>query len=193
LWTPECNTIVVHLVTGGPELNDARVIDSCTLKRCNDPSRPQTPSLANTEIWTFTSASGPIADRAAPLLAFGGYVAFGSEDQVVHGGCAAANGIVRTDTIVSIPDTTLATDQSVLRFQVSQYNSEAVVRLKDISIDVYRPYPDMLKFVSEPSGSAGAYVVASPVPSSGPRAPMAIVGTKIFTIGRDSAVHTFDL
>ena len=172
--SPECNSIMIYLPDAQPnfQLKDDRIVTSCEHFRCSDPSRPQTAATGNSEIWTLS--------RPSPTTqAFGGYVAFGTEEQVLHGGCAAADGVVRADTVVTVPETILSGDQSILRFQVSQYNANAVVRLKNLLFDMYLPYAEMTSFIPEPSG--------------GP-SPIAVGGTKIYTTSRQGGIVTsFDL
>ena len=198
---PECNTIFVKKTDTSDYFYVAdsdRMIDVCNLHRCPDPREPPKAPNAKFEIWSFVSserswAVGSDLDNRF----YGGYVAFGTAQQVIHGGCAAVEGLILPDvlTVVTIPETELRLPSSVLKFQVSQYNAEARVRLQDVLFDIYMPYPDHVFYIEEPFTSPGNYLYREAMHAGGARAPIVYTsdGNNLILTRRDTSLSIFPI
>jgi hypothetical protein len=157
LIRPGCNLIASLPVDSGG-------VASCSFYRCPDPSKVSFTHSDDFEVWSHIADDG--RQRS-------GYVAFGVPDRVIHGGCASPNGFIQNQgrkTTVTIPETTVRYQNSI-RWQISQYNAEARVRISNIQLELFvRNQPNVLFHESyfTPAGSdplAGNSRLGSP---SGP-------------------------
>ena len=128
---------------------------SCTLFACS--SRPPTaaiPSASGLSAWYLS-----FRDQLSTSF-YGGYVAFGTADLVVYGGCQSPNGLIPTDSpiTITIPETDLGSLQSVIRIQTSQYTADARVRLSQLNINLFSPYLQPLKSIAEPANMPGEFI-----------------------------------
>ena len=190
---PECNMVFMRIrsdVTDNQLQPDStRLIESCTFHRCSDPSIAPTVSTIFTEIWTLTTDMHPRMDA---IDYYGGYVAFGTPDTVIHGGCAGTNGLIPTTTgglTVSIVGTNISyPGSSAIRFQVSQYNAEAAVRIKGLALNIHVPYANYDSFIELPSSAPGGYYLADPGVRGSPRGPIAWSTAGVFTTAGNTTI-----
>jgi hypothetical protein len=196
LLRPECNMIFVR-VRGDIRDNldrpdEEREIEICTFHRCLTPEHAPVPSTMFTEIWTMTSGSRSwVAERYKPINQFGGFVAFGTDDLVIHGGCVATDGLIPTNSSVTVqltPTYFSPAGESVLRFQISQYNAEAKVRVSNVSLNMLVNYTMYEQFYEEPSSGPGGYYFADPSVTGSPRGPIAVTSSGVLITTRDTSL-----
>lgn len=184
---PECNMVYVKYRSDIPG-----AVEVCTFHRCESPENAPAPSARFEEIWTLTSAYRSwVRDRSKPLLSYNGYVAFGTEERVIHGGCAGPNGLIPTGnglTVPVVPTSFAGEGSSVLRVHVSQYNAEAHVRLSEFSLNILKNYTDYASFYEEPSSAAGGYLIAIPLERGGPNGPVAWTSRGVLITTSDTSV-----
>ena len=189
---PECNMVYVK------KFKDSAEIEICTFHRCQDPSVVPRPGSAEEEVWTVTTPSRFWKlDKTKFLENFGGYVAFGTMDTVIYGGCQSANGLIAMGSaqVVTVPQTNTG-DSSVIRFQVSQYNAEAVVRIEALKLDIYMDYAPFSKYIEEPISPPGGYMVPEGGSlNGGPRGPIALIpaGTAVITTLADRSIGSINI
>jgi hypothetical protein len=149
-----------------------------------------TPDDEREEIWGLSSSSRFWDSDTTRLVdRYGGYVAFGTLDSVIYGGCQ--NGLIPTNSSISVNIPETASRESVLRFEVSQYNSQAIVRIQNISIDVFVDFADYTAYIEEPVSSPGGFLVPELGGlAGGPRGPIALTpdGSGVITTLRDRTV-----
>jgi hypothetical protein len=191
----QCNTVQMQMrmdIYANSERADSlRAITNCVLRACPDPGKPPAPPDDTFEIWSFSDPSTTAGSSAD----FPGYIAFGSLRTVIHGGCATAGGLIPgTPVTITIPETALPADNTI-RFQVSQYNAEAVVRVSDIQIDVFMDYVPPVAVLEEPSTSPGAYSVNVGLNPGSPSGPIVISedGTTVATSDMFGNIAIFNL
>ena len=193
---PECNMIFVRLKTEPPDnsikSDDLRKIEICTFHRCRSPENAPTPSTMSTEIWTRTSGNRAwVGDRFKPIMAFGGYVAFGTEDLVIHGGCTASDGLIPSTesvTVEFVPTDFPSDGMSVLRFQASQYNAEATVRISNVALNMFVNYTKFEAFYEVSASAPGGYYYADPSVTGSPRGPIAWTSSGVFVTSGDTSL-----
>jgi hypothetical protein len=118
-------------------------------------------------------------------------------DTVIYGGCQSANGLIATGSaqVVTVPQTNTG-DSSVIRFQVSQYNAEAVVRIEALKLDIYMDYAPFSKYIEEPISPPGGYMVPEGGSlNGGPRGPIALIpaGTAVITTLADRSIGSINI
>jgi hypothetical protein len=188
IGSPECNMIFVRF------RSDQTTVEFCTFHRCPSPENTPSPSTPLTQIWTLTSHQRAWnGDRYKPLGRYGGYVAFGTSDTVIHGGCAASNGLIpmNQSITVQIPPTNFSRNQegvSTLRFQVSQYNAEAIVRLNNFNLNMHLNYTHYQSFYEEPASAPGGSFLADSQATGGPKGPIAWTSLGILITTHDTSI-----
>jgi hypothetical protein len=128
---------------------------TCSLRACSSrPAATLIPSASGLAVWFLSSR-----DQLSTSF-YGGYVAFGTDQSVVYGGCQSPDGLIPADSpiTITIPETEFDSLQSVIRIQVSQYTADARVRLSQMNIDLYSPYLEPLKSIAEPANMPGEFI-----------------------------------
>ena len=165
----------------------------CELRKCTArPSPGIVPPAVGFVTWFLSSR---------PQLStsfYGGYVAFGTASKVVYGGCQSPNGLIPTDTAVTItiPETDIGSLESVVRIQVSQYTADARVRLTQMNLDVYSPYLSPKLAIAEPANMPGEFIYPIRDPRPGTNdAPLILSpdGTIAITTNRRGYIDFFTL
>jgi len=137
------------------------VLDSdstfCQLRACASPSTPPAP-VSGIEMWVLSRPE----DFSTPL--YGGYVAFGTHDKVLYGGCQSPNGLIPSESsgtfaTVNIPLAEFDNLQNVIRFQASQYSADARIRLSNLQLDLYSPYLTPVAMIAEPASMPGEFLL----------------------------------
>ena len=183
---PECNMIFVSFDSKG-------TVEICNFHRCPSPNTPPAPQSAFTEIWTLiTSDRSWTSSQNRVLTTYGGYVAFGTQKSVIHGGCSAMNGLIATSspTHVVITQVGFPEPESVLRFQVSQYNAEPTIRIFNLQLEFLMPHVPFTKFFEVPNSPPGGYYLSTPDPRGAPSGPIVFSpdGAQIFTTSGDNSI-----
>jgi hypothetical protein len=190
---PECNMAFMRirsdLTDNQVQPDSSRLIESCTFHRCSDAAIAPVPSSMFTEIWTLTTHMHPHMEA---IDYYGGYVAFGTPDTVIHGGCAGTNGIIPKTAgalTVSVVGTNISyPGSSVIRFQVSQYNAEAAVRINGLAFNIHVPYAHYDSFIEIPSSTPGGYYLADQSLRGTPRGPIAWSVEGVFTTSANTSI-----
>jgi hypothetical protein len=166
----------------------------CQLRVCDSPGVPPAP-IDGFDLWVLARPQ----DASSPSYA--GYVAFGTHDTVLYGGCRSPNGLIPTSasgsfSTISIPETEFHSLQSVLRIQVSQYSADARIRLSGLSLDLYSPYLTPTATIAEPSNMPGEFLLPIKDPRPGNvDVPMTLnpAGTVVITTNRHGYLGIYPL
>ena len=200
---PECNTVFIQLrdpedTTSCTEENTNCKVEICNFHRCSQPNKPRAPPTNDTQIWTLvTDKRTWTSARDSVINTYGGYVAFGTEKEVIHGGCAAYQGLIDTvtSTIVNISESAFSSHESTIRFQVSQYNAEPTIRIFNLQLQFFNPFPPFSEYFVVPNSPPGGYFLSNPGPIGAPAGPILFSpdGTEIFTTSRNNSIISFTL
>ena len=199
---PECNMISV-IVSATPLGNallpdEGRMIDTCNFHRCPSPNQAPAPPNGVSEVWTLTTASRYwMYDKTKPLNNAGGYVACGTPSAVLYGGCGSPDGLIPSNSTsdISLPDSPINPMESVVRFQVSQYNAEARVRISDLRLDFYVPYAEYRSYTEESNSPPGGNWLATSALTGGPQGPILLTpdGTGLITTMGNTSIGLYPL
>jgi hypothetical protein len=177
---PECNMIFVRLSP------DSGLLEVCSFHRCEDPEVAPMVSTEFAEIWTLTTNMRIWNDkRTSKIEEFGGYVAFGTDQSVLYGGCASEDGLIPSDNslAVTIPSSSVKLT-NILRFQVSQNNAEATVRISDLDLNIRVAYTPFESFIEVPSSSPGGYYLADSSRTGSTYGPIAFTGDGLLVVSK---------